>query len=372
MYENANPTVSHNVIMNNDNAGIQSGTEVYSPSFGIYNNIFMGNQIALSALGDERPQVRCNDLWSNNTKFQNYPNAYGNATTTNRNGDPSDAFANIFLDPRFVDQSAQNFHISPHSPAMDAGCYHSDAYLTDIDGEPRPQHTAFDLGIDELPDDSPVARVERAADRSSQATGQTLWITATVIGKEGDNVANQLVTFSTDRGLLVDGIDSQVTNAAGMAGIQVTSQVTDDVTFTATADFRQGQTTISFYPGPPPVPSPLTATALTDHEVELTWADRAWDETEYQIERSPNGSYGWTNTAAVGADVTTYRDKEVDCNAYYYRVRAYRARDGSYSTYSNAAQDESGLCPPHPLSLTNYSPNWVSLRWQYEAPTLGT
>ena len=48
-------------------------------------------------------------------------------------------------------------------------------------------------------------------------------------------------------------------------------------------------------------PSDLTATALSTTQIRLNWTDNANNETGFQIDRSPNGTSGWTQIATVGS-----------------------------------------------------------------------
>jgi len=89
---------------------------------------------------------------------------------------------------------------------------------------------------------------------------------------------------------------------------------------------------------PPAAPTGLSAVATAPDSVVLTWTDNATDETGFSIERSPNGSTGWTEIDTVADDVTTYEDTTVAADtAYWYRVRAHRSTDSVYSAYSNVA-----------------------------------
>lgn len=92
-------------------------------------------------------------------------------------------------------------------------------------------------------------------------------------------------------------------------------------------------------------PSDLDATLISPTEIRLSWSDNSNDETEFQIERSPDGEGEWQTIAAVEAGVTVYDDYGLVCGtAYYYRVRAYRAGDETASEYSNVAGAETMAC----------------------------
>jgi subtilisin family serine protease len=97
-------------------------------------------------------------------------------------------------------------------------------------------------------------------------------------------------------------------------------------------------------PAPAPAPAPtvpaaptsLAASALSGTQIRLTWTDKASNETGYKIERSTNGSSGWTQIATVGANVTSYTAAGLKKRtAYYFRVRAYNTSGNS--AYSNVA-----------------------------------
>jgi hypothetical protein len=112
-------------------------------------------------------------------------------------------------------------------------------------------------------------------------------------------------------------------------------------------------------------PTPLTAVPLSQSQIRLSWPDLNTIETGYKIERSPNGTSGWTQIATVGANVVTYTDTGLTCGTpYFYRVRAYNGIENSgYSNIANATPP----CPPvAPANLiaTPVSPNQINLAWQ--------
>jgi len=94
---------------------------------------------------------------------------------------------------------------------------------------------------------------------------------------------------------------------------------------------------------PPKAPSSLTATPISKTQIDLSWTDNSGNEDGFKIERSPNGTSGWTQIASVGAGVTTYANTVLTCETtYYYRVRAYDA--GGDSDYSNVANAQTMVC----------------------------
>ena len=91
-------------------------------------------------------------------------------------------------------------------------------------------------------------------------------------------------------------------------------------------------------------PTNLTATAASQTQINLSWTDNSSDETNFRVERSPNGTSGWTEIATVAANTTTYNDTGLTCGTpYYYRVRVWSS-DTSYSGYSNNSNTTTQAC----------------------------
>ena len=86
---------------------------------------------------------------------------------------------------------------------------------------------------------------------------------------------------------------------------------------------------------PPSAPTGLTANAVSSTRIDLNWADTA-SETGYRVERSPDGSTGWTEIASLNQNQNSYSDLQVSAQqTYFYRVRALNS--GGFSGYSNIA-----------------------------------
>jgi hypothetical protein len=104
----------------------------------------------------------------------------------------------------------------------------------------------------------------------------------------------------------------------------------------------------------PEAPSNLQASPVSSTRIDLTWQDNSSDETQFLVERSPDGSTGWQQIAAVGAGVTAYSDTGRSCETmYYYRVRAYREGDDQASGYSNNANAKTYAC-----QALSFVPGW--------------
>jgi hypothetical protein len=121
-------------------------------------------------------------------------------------------------------------------------------------------------------------------------------------------------------------------------------------------------------------PTGLTAAGVSMTQINLNWSDNSPDETAFYVERSPNGTAGWTEIGSVGANVTTYPDSTgLACGTtYFYRVRAYRSGDNQYSAYSDPASAQTiNECPPPLIAPANgalFNDNtptfvWDSMAW---------
>jgi hypothetical protein len=94
---------------------------------------------------------------------------------------------------------------------------------------------------------------------------------------------------------------------------------------------------------PPAAPRRLAATVVSPTEVELSWRDRATDETEYRVEvRTVDGEF--EDVGAVGAGSTlAYIQGLTPATGYVFRVRA--GRLGIHSAYSNEARAVTDAVP---------------------------
>ena len=96
----------------------------------------------------------------------------------------------------------------------------------------------------------------------------------------------------------------------------------------------------------PLVPPWDWARRVSPTQINLSWTDASADETAFHIERSPDGSTGWTEIGTVDADVTTYSDTTLTCGTpYFYRVRGYRSADSSLLGLLKHGQRQYGTLP---------------------------
>jgi len=122
---------------------------------------------------------------------------------------------------------------------------------------------------------------------------------------------------------------------------------------------------------PPVGPSGLTATALSDSEIRLTWEDRSDNETAFRIERVNGSSFASgtnpTSFTTAGPNVTTYTDTGLASNTTYtYRVIALSgtgnsapSREAGATTFRTPPVNVSGL------TVVAQSSTQIQLDWTH-------
>ena len=106
----------------------------------------------------------------------------------------------------------------------------------------------------------------------------------------------------------------------------------------------------------------LTATALSDTQISVTWTDNDERESGYEIERMTDGS-AWTQIGSVAEDVSSYIDSGLsEGSLCYYRVRT--THTVMHSPYTGLTFATTLSTGPGDLSVTFINGNRVSLIWQ--------
>jgi hypothetical protein len=113
----------------------------------------------------------------------------------------------------------------------------------------------------------------------------------------------------------------------------------------------------------------LTATPASSSQINLSWSNVA-NESSYELQRSPNGTTGWTTINSPAANATSYNNTGLTASTtYYYRIRA--IGDGvtylnsAYSSVQSAATSGSGATPLSTPTLTAsvISSTQIDLSW---------
>ncbi|MFQ5674498.1 MAG: right-handed parallel beta-helix repeat-containing protein [bacterium] len=207
----SNPKITQNLIYQNGSSAIEcaggSDPEIWQNvitlnNFGITisdssaptieNNIISGNTNIGVAVNDAAglPTVKYNNVWSNSAgDFFGTPAGVGVLNTTNANGDASDSFFNISLDPQFVNPGIHDYHLQISSPCIDAGNPANPAGIIKWGNAP-------DIGSFEYDGAVPVELISFVFD-----AGALKWITASETNNFG---------FAIERSLSEKGEFSQV------------------------------------------------------------------------------------------------------------------------------------------------------------------
>jgi fibronectin type 3 domain-containing protein len=116
-------------------------------------------------------------------------------------------------------------------------------------------------------------------------------------------------------------------------------------------------------------PTTLHATGVSASTINLSWVNRSTVATAIKVERSDNGTSGWSPlTSSLGPSATTYSDPTLTCGqTRHYRVTALSAANGD-SVPSNVGSATTAACPTAPaaptgLSSTAKTHTSVTLQW---------
>jgi hypothetical protein len=116
----------------------------------------------------------------------------------------------------------------------------------------------------------------------------------------------------------------------------------------------------------PAAPTGLTATAINERRVNLSWADHSASETGFRVERKINAGDPWTPVGTVAADVTAFADTHVlETTTYTYRVLAFNSGGDSAPSNEASATTPALTIPVAPSGLlaTALSATQARLTW---------
>jgi predicted phage tail protein len=117
-------------------------------------------------------------------------------------------------------------------------------------------------------------------------------------------------------------------------------------------------------PHVPATPEGLAAVMISDDSLQLSWTDRADNETGYQVERRGPGEADFRLIVLLPPDAEAYLDVGlVRGSTYRYRVRA--VGEFADSAYSEEAVGVTGQAPaaPQDLVLTGFSSGRILIGW---------
>jgi titin len=110
-----------------------------------------------------------------------------------------------------------------------------------------------------------------------------------------------------------------------------------------------------------PLATTLAATTTSTTAIRLNWAN-VLGETGYRVERSADGSTGWSTLITTGAEVLTYTNTGLTADTpYFYRVTAFNASGDAAA--SAVKTTRTLLAAPTGLAATSPSASQVNLTW---------
>lgn len=196
------------------------GMHLYdNDSLSIHSNIVYGNDYGIYSYNNSYMDYSYNCFYANNnlTQHDDFPNGFGQAITTNANGDPTDIYSNIFLNPQLEDFT--DFELQVTSPCINAG---SPAY-TDDDG------TISDMGAN--PYFFPFL-IEHTPLNSTNDTDGPYTVTAEIIPTQNQSIINTLHYKITPDGFFAgDGENTGLEFSGNNSGDQVEIPHNDEYNF---------------------------------------------------------------------------------------------------------------------------------------------
>ncbi len=118
----------------------------------------------------------------------------------------------------------------------------------------------------------------------------------------------------------------------------------------------------------PAAPTGLTATPVSNSEIDLAWSDVAYDNG-YLIERSANGTTGWAQIGTAPKNAIAFINTGLATNTtYYYRVRGTNPEgDGAYGSIVNATTLPLPPAAPTGLTAVAASTTQIDVSWSDNA-----
>jgi hypothetical protein len=245
-------------------------------------------------------------------------------------------------DPLFVNVAANDYHLLPSSPAIDAGS--SVSVPSDFDGNPRPLGARFDIGAYEYAGatNNPTVLTSIAPNTAQQGTSVPVMIT-------GSNLLAVTGLSASGPGVTVNSY-SVVNNTTVTATLTIATDalVSPGVITAATLDGANVSITFTITAGTAPAaPSGVSAGADATNptsQLNVYWKSNSTNQTGFQVFRSAD-SVTYSQVGTVGASATQYNDTGLPANMqYWYYVTAYNSFGTSAASNIDTSCTIAGGC----------------------------
>jgi uncharacterized repeat protein (TIGR01451 family) len=147
---------------------------------------------------------------------------YDNGAHTGGGGTILTGTVNIYDDPAFVDPSARDYHLTAGSAAIDKGV--DAGVMMDIDGNPRPMDTGYDIGADEYY--HPALEVTKQAEPDPVQAGERLTYTIRIINTGNVDLHATITDTLPISVTLGETSGGTLVLPGGMVGITWTAEIT--------------------------------------------------------------------------------------------------------------------------------------------------
>lgn len=195
---------------------------------------------------------------------------------------------------------------------------------------------ALNAGVSQCPkirNSTTVSAVPESTSQQHAALGTALQTSGTLPSDSGyfSGKIDEARVWNVARtqGEILATINSEVTSATGLLGRWGMEEGTGTKIASPNGTLTNGPTFVDGAPfniAPPTAPAAptlLSATSTVGLQINLAWQDNSNNETSFKIERSPDGSTGWTQIDTTATNITTYANIGLaSATQYCYRVRA--------------------------------------------------
>ncbi len=354
--ESSSPRLLHTTVAHNsggDGSGVYVTDEVGNYStVALTNTILVSHTVGIYVTAGNTTTLE-GTLWGSG--------AWANGTDWSGDGTVITGTVNVWGDPAFLNPDYGDYHIGSDSAAIDVGV---DAGVSvDIDGEPRPAGTGYDIGADEFQHTVTPPTLSGLPDQMfDHSTGPPSTIDLWAYASDAETPVSGLTyalegTPPTGAGVSLDGnryvhVDPS-TSWCGWTGVTV--RVTDPGGLWDSDTFRVAVTWSCRGPiNPPGTPTPVAPTdgsTATSSRPTFTWHAVA-DADEYQIQVDDDADLTRPEVDETTTSTEYTPASGLSGGIYYWRVRASNA----YGAGAWSAEQEFTVLTPSPAEFKLYLP----------------